>query len=178
MGAGQAAARCTGILMVPILALALACGPSREEVAAKKAAEAEAARNAAIQAAMEARKMPAIVDAELTEGPKGLRFKDEKVGTGKTAVKGGTVTVGFAGWCDGTLIDSSDDRGKPFSLVLGTGATIEGWDLGIEGMKEGGVRLLVIPPALGYGDKGYGALVGPGKTLVYRIQLLKAYDPL
>jgi FKBP-type peptidyl-prolyl cis-trans isomerase len=168
----------------PFLALAgtilllAACGPSQQELEAKKAAAEKARVEAAIQAAKEAGKPPVLTDKDvIVDGKDGLRYVDFKVGAGKEAVKGGTVTVAFTGWVDGTKIDSSEDRGKPFSFIIGSGSVIDGWNVGIEGMKEGGDRLLIIPPNLAYGEEGRPGFVGRNKTLWYRIKLLKAYDP-
>jgi FKBP-type peptidyl-prolyl cis-trans isomerase len=154
----------------------LACGPSEKE--SKALAKAKAAQEMKdLQAKIEASRKQPPIPAVLVSGPKGLKYADVKTGTGKEIVKGGTATVAFWGWVDGTLIDSSEDRGKPHSFLVGQGSVIEGWDLGVVGMKEGGVRLLVIPPNLAYGAEGRPGFVGRNKTLIYKIQLLKAYDP-
>jgi FKBP-type peptidyl-prolyl cis-trans isomerase FkpA len=103
---------------------------------------------------------------------------DVVVGTGAEASTGKTATMNYTGW----VYDSSktDQRGAqfdssigktPFSFVLGTGAVIAGWEQGVPGMKVGGVRRLVIPPALGYGDKRNG-VIPPNATLVFEIELL------
>ncbi len=170
--------RALSFLTLAGIALALACGPSQAELQAKKAAEEKAALDARVKAAQEASRPPVLTDKDVrVKGPKGLEYVDLKPGSGKSAVKGGTVTVNFTGWADGTKIDSSEDRGKAFSYILGSDAVIEGWNVGIEGMKEGGVRLLIIPPALAYGEAGRPGFVGQNKTLWYRIELVKAYDP-
>ena len=156
--------------------LSLACGPSEREMKAQ--AQAKAAREAAaLEARIEASRKQPPIPADLVTGPKGLKYADLKVGTGKEIVKGGTATVAFWGWVDGTLIDSSEDRGKPHSFLVGQGSVIEGWDLGVVGMREGGVRLLIIPPNLAYGDEGRAGFVGRSKTMIYKMELLKAYDP-
>lgn len=101
-----------------------------------------------------------------------LQSKDVVVGTGDTAVAGKKVTVHYTGiFTDGTKFDSSVDRGQPFEFVLGSGMVIKGWDLGVEGMKVGGKRILVIPPQLGYGAKDFGPIKG-GSTLIFQIELL------
>ena len=85
--------------------------------------------------------------------------------------------MNFIGWVDGVKIDSSDDRGKPASFIVGGDQVIEGWSLGVKGMREGGVRLLIIPPELAYGQEGRPGFVGRDKTLWYRLELIKAYEP-
>lgn len=103
----------------------------------------------------------------------GLQLQDVKIGTGTTAAAGNTVSVHYTGWLtDGTKFDSSLDRGTPFSFKLGAGMVIKGWDEGVAGMKIGGVRRLVIPPALGYGATGAGGVIPPNATLVFEVQLL------
>jgi FKBP-type peptidyl-prolyl cis-trans isomerase len=110
--------------------------------------------------------------SQMTETPSGLYYQDLVVGTGDAAVTGSTVTVHYTGWLhDGTKIDSSLDRGTPFTFPLGAGTVIAGWDLGVAGMKEGGKRKLVIPPNLGYGRNRYYDIPG-NSTLVFDIELL------
>ncbi|MBI5133887.1 MAG: FKBP-type peptidyl-prolyl cis-trans isomerase [Candidatus Taylorbacteria bacterium] len=102
----------------------------------------------------------------------GLEIYDLQPGTGAEAVAGKTVTAHYVGTlADGTKFDSSLDRGEPFSFTLGAGQVIQGWDLGIQGMKIGSVRRLVIAPELGYGDRAIGPIPA-GSTLVFEVQLL------
>lgn len=156
------------------LALACGCGPSSQEKAAQ-AKQDEAARVQAILKEMEARqKAPVLTGSEpVLLGPEGLKYLEEKVGTGKETAAGDTVTVQFIGWCEGRKLDSSEDRGKPHAFIVGQGSVLRGWDLGLVGMKEGGTRLLILPPELAYGHEGLGGAVGPDKTLLYRIELVK-----
>lgn len=110
--------------------------------------------------------------ATMTVTPSGLYLRDDTVGTGATATAGKQVTVQYTGWlASGTKFDSSLDRGQPFVFTLGAGMVIPGWDEGVQGMKVGGTRTLIIPPALGYGASGRGA-IPPNAILVFRIQLL------
>ncbi len=161
------------------LLLMAACGPGPKEIQANKVAAEKARLDAAIQKAQEAAKPPQLTEKDVVvQGEKGLKFVDFVAGTGKEAKTGGTATVNFTGWVDQVKIDSSDDRGKPTSFVIGGGQVIEGWSLGVKGMREGGVRLLIIPPELAYGQEGRAGFVGRNKTLWYRIELVKAYDPL
>lgn len=174
--------RCeTGMRAIPkvllaafLMGLLSNCGPSKQEAEAKKKAEAEAAYQARLQAIREAEKPPLLTDRDVrVKGEKGLEYVDLKVGSGREAMPGAVVTLEFIGWCDGVKIDSSLDRGQPYSYALGQGVVIPGWNLGIKGMKEGGVRLLIIPPELAYGKEGKPGFVGPDKTLWYRIELKK-----
>jgi FKBP-type peptidyl-prolyl cis-trans isomerase len=103
----------------------------------------------------------------------GLRLVDLAEGEGPAARSGDTVSVHYTGWLvDGTKFDSSVDRGQPFSFDLGRGRVIAGWDRGVQGMKIGGKRRLVIPPKLGYGKRGAGDVIPPNATLVFEIELL------
>jgi peptidylprolyl isomerase len=105
--------------------------------------------------------------------PTSLTFKDIKKGTGPKATAGQTVDVQYTGvlFKDGTKFDASWDRGgKPYSFALGQGMVIPGWDQGVAGMQKGGRRLLVIPPALAYGEQGSGP-IGPNEPLVFVVDL-------
>ncbi len=123
---------------------------------------------------------PAANMANAGQTPAGpqLKITDTKVGTGAVATPGHSVTVHYTGWlyvngAKGTKFDSSVDRGTPFTFALGAGQVIPGWDQGVAGMKVGGKRTLIIPPALGYGDNGAGGgLIPPGATLIFDVQLL------
>ena len=101
-----------------------------------------------------------------------MQSKDILVGTGDVAVAGKEVTVHYTGvFSDGKKFDSSLDRGVPFTFTLGSGMVIKGWDIGVEGMKVGGKRILVVPPELGYGANDYGPIPG-NSTLIFEIELL------
>ena len=102
-----------------------------------------------------------------------IEKQDLVVGSGTEAVSGKSVTVHYTGTLtDGTKFDSSLDRGEPFTFVLGAREVIQGWDLGVEGMKVGEKRKLTIPPDLAYGAAGAGNLIPPNATLVFEIELL------
>jgi FKBP-type peptidyl-prolyl cis-trans isomerase len=103
----------------------------------------------------------------------GLKYIDEKEGTGEEAKAGDKVEVHYTGWLkDGTKFDSSKDRGRPFSFQLGAGMVIKGWDEGVAGMKVGGKRTLIIPPELGYGARGAGGVIPPNAELKFEVDLL------
>src|SRR5919206_1293259 len=103
----------------------------------------------------------------------GLRYEDVSPGAGQAARSGDTVEVHYTGWLtDGTKFDSSHDRNRSFSFQLGAGQVIQGWDEGVAGMKVGGKRKLVIPPALGYGRRGAPPSIPPNATLVFDVELL------
>ncbi len=103
----------------------------------------------------------------------GLRITDIEVGSGPEAVAGQTVVVHYRGTLEnGKQFDASYDRGKPFTFPLGRGQVIKGWDEGVQGMKVGGKRKLVIPPELGYGTRGAGGVIPPNATLIFDVELL------
>ena len=107
----------------------------------------------------------------------GLRYLDHIVGTGEAAVAGKEVVVHYSGYlADGTKFDSSHDRGTPFVFVLDQGRVIKGWDEGVAGMKKGGKRTLIIPPDLGYGERGAGGVIPPNATLMFEVELLDIFD--
>ena len=102
----------------------------------------------------------------------GLSIPALEIGTGAEATPGAKVTVNYRGKLeDGKEFDSSYGRG-PFSFPLGAGQVIKGWDEGVSGMKEGGKRKLVIPPALGYGSRGAGGVIPPNATLIFEVELI------
>ena len=113
----------------------------------------------------------------------GLQYEDTRPGTGDTAQAGQQVTVHYTGWLHdpaaadgrGSKFDSSKDRGDPFEFELGAGMVIKGWDEGVQGMKIGGKRTLIIPPQLGYGVRGAGGVIPPNATLKFDVELLDAH---
>lgn len=103
----------------------------------------------------------------------GLYVEDVVVGEGARADSGDIVTVHYTGWLpSGRKFDSSRDSGDPFDVAIGYGRVVQGWDQGIVGMRVGGQRRLVIPPALGYGARGQGPIPG-NATLVFDVELLE-----
>lgn len=106
--------------------------------------------------------------------PKQLVTKDLETGTGPAAKAGDEVTVQYVGvgYDSKEEFDSSWSRGaEPFPFELGSGAVIPGWEQGIEGMKAGGRRELVIPPNLAYGPAGSPPVIGPNETLIFVVDL-------
>jgi len=113
----------------------------------------------------------------MTTTPSGLQYEDTQVGDGAEAKAGQDVTVHYTGWLyndgkQGAKFDSSVDRNDPFGFSLGAGMVIKGWDEGVAGMKIGGKRTLIIPPALGYGARGAGGVIPPNATLKFDVELL------
>ena len=107
----------------------------------------------------------------------GLQYEDTSEGSGAVAQAGAYVTVHYTGWLyeggvKGDKFDSSKDRNDPFNFPLGAGHVIRGWDEGLQGMKVGGTRTLIIPPELGYGARGAGGVIPPNATLMFEVKLL------
>ncbi|OYN94611.1 peptidylprolyl isomerase [Propionibacteriaceae bacterium ES.041] len=106
--------------------------------------------------------------------PADLQITDLSEGDGAEAKAGDTVHVHYVGvaYSTGEEFDSSWNRGAPLSFPLGGGRVISGWDQGIQGMKVGGRRQLVIPPDQAYGDRGAGGVIKPGETLIFVCDLV------
>ena len=116
---------------------------------------------------------PVDVKGEGAATPSGVRYWDVRLGSGGIAVRGHTVTVLYRAWVrHGKQFAGSDLEGKPSVFTLGASQVIPGWEDGIEGMKVGGKRQLVIPPGLAYGKQGAPPLVPPNATLVFDIELV------
>jgi len=104
----------------------------------------------------------------------GLQYVEIKVGQGRPAEAGDTVTVHYTGTLtNGKKFDSSLDSGKPFTFDLGRGEVIKGWDEGVAGMKEGGKRKLLVPAKLAYGDQARGNVIKANSDLVFEVELLQ-----
>jgi FKBP-type peptidyl-prolyl cis-trans isomerase len=105
--------------------------------------------------------------------PESSRIIDVKIGTGPPVKPGDTVTVHYTGTLtSGKVFDSSKGRGQPFTFVVGKGKVIRGWDVGLVGMRAGGVRRLIIPPELAYGDRGAPPAIPPKAALHFEVELL------
>lgn len=110
-------------------------------------------------------------DAVETES--GLMYVPVQEGTGPAVTLGATVQVHYTGlFTNGKKFDSSRDRGKPIEFVLGKGQVIKGWDIGINGMKKGEARQLLIPYPLAYGERGYPGAIPPKSTLIFDVELV------
>ena len=117
------------------------------------------------------------IDFPDTPPPTDLEVTDVTTGDGEEAVAGKTVKVHYVGVAHSTgeEFDASYTRGEPLSFRLGSGQVISGWDQGVQGMRVGGRRKLVIPPDLGYGDRGAGGAIKPGETLIFVVDLLEVH---
>ena len=110
------------------------------------------------------------------EPPKNLEITDVWEGEGAVAKAGDTVQVHYVGvaYSTGEEFDASWNRGEPLQFRLGVGQVIAGWDQGVQGMKVGGRRQLIIPPGLAYGERGAGRSIAPGETLIFVCDLISA----
>ncbi|MET0692926.1 MAG: FKBP-type peptidyl-prolyl cis-trans isomerase [Propionibacteriaceae bacterium] len=106
--------------------------------------------------------------------PSDLEITDITIGDGAEATAGSQVRVHYVGvtHSSGEEFDASYNRGAPLDFPLGAGRVIQGWDQGVQGMKVGGRRQLVIPPHLAYGDRGAGGVIKPGETLIFVVDLV------
>ncbi len=116
------------------------------------------------------------IDFPAGEPPASLEITDVWEGDGAVAKRGDMVHVHYVGvaFSTGEEFDASWNRGDPLAFRLGGGQVITGWDQGIEGMRVGGRRQLVIPPELAYGDRGAGRDIAPGETLIFVCDLVSA----
>ena len=119
---------------------------------------------------------PVKPEVDFPEGPPPAELEviDLTEGDGREAAAGQTAVVHYVGvaYSSGEEFDASWNRGQSFEFPLGGGQVIAGWDQGVVGMKVGGRRRLVIPPHLGYGDRGAGSVIPPGETLIFVVDLL------
>ena len=114
------------------------------------------------------------IDFPESPPPTDLEITEIVEGEGTEATAGATVRVHYVGVAHSTgeEFDASYDRGAPLEFRLGVGQVIQGWDTGVQGMKVGGRRRLVIPPHLAYGDRGAGGSIKPGETLIFVVDLI------
>ena len=115
-----------------------------------------------------------VVEPHAGPAPSDLVVEDLVIGSGEEAKSGATAIVHYVGVSasSGEEFDASWNRGQTFSFALGAGQVIAGWDRGVEGMRVGGRRRLVIPAHLGYGSRGAGGVIAPGETLIFVVDLV------
>jgi len=115
-----------------------------------------------------------VVEPHAGPAPSDLVVEDLVIGSGAEAKSGATAIVHYVGVSasSGEEFDASWNRGQTFSFALGAGQVIAGWDRGVEGMRVGGRRRLVIPAHLGYGSRGAGGVIAPGETLIFVVDLV------
>ncbi len=160
-----------------LAAPALAQKPAAKAAPAKPAATARPAATAAPAPTANAPAAAAQKESKMVKTESGLGVEDLVVGTGPSPETGQTCVMHYTGWlfvngAKGEKFDSSLDRGRPFEFPIGRGRVIKGWDEGVATMKVGGKRTLLIPPQLGYGDRGAGNVIPPGATLLFEVELL------
>lgn len=118
--------------------------------------------------------MDTTIRAQTNQNNTGVIIQDIKVGNGASITKGQTLKVHYIlSLKDGTLLQNSKDFGAPFEFVFGAGQVISGWEIGLEGMKVGGIRTITIPPEFGYGANQAGP-IPPNSTLVFSVELVEA----
>ncbi len=160
------------VLIIGALALLLlaGCGGGDSTTSSSSTGEESTAPK---QAEPGQKKTKPQVKAPSGAPPQELVVNDLEEGTGATAKSGDAVTVQYVGvnYKTGKEFDASWDRGEPFTFTLGAGEVIPGWDQGVEGMKVGGRRELIIPPELGYGTAGAPPAIPPNETLIFVIDL-------
>ena len=161
------------ILMVCAGLLVTGCGDSDSSDDSTASGDTTATTTEATTAEKPPQRKKPKVNPPKGAPPKQLVEKDLIPGTGAEAKSGDEVTVHYVGigYKTGIEFDSSWDRNEPFTFTLGGGEVIRGWDLGVEGMKVGGRRELIIPPDLAYGSQGNG-VIAPNATLVFVVDLL------
>lgn len=151
--------RAPSLIAVSCLVVSAACGGP--QTAEPQTAAASRPSSEAVNAEADVDPMPSVTKEDLV------------VGAGPEVKKGDHVTVHYTGsLTDGTVFDSSVERGTPFDFTAGVGQVITGWDLGVVGMKKGGKRKLTIPPHLAYGSRGVPPTIPPEATLLFEVEVL------
>lgn len=150
------------------------CGGSDDSSSSESSAPTST-ESSAPKSSPKAKKTAPKVTVPKGPPPKKLEIKEIEEGAGPEAKAGDEVSVQYAGvgYESGEEFDSSWSRGaEPFTFGLGAGQVIPGWDQGVEGMKVGGRRELIIPPELAYGEAGSPPAIGPNETLIFVIDLV------
>jgi peptidylprolyl isomerase len=163
-----------GLMLIFSLCVALAiagCGGSDDSSSTDGSTEASAAAASESTESMQTKPKVTVPNGA---PPKKLEEKELVEGTGAEAKSGDEVSVQYVGvdYKTGKEFDASWDRGEPFPFTLGAGEVIPGWDQGVDGMKVGGRRELIIPPELAYGAAGAPPAIAPNATLVFVVDLL------
>ena len=122
--------------------------------------------------------MPVVLEqSSLQTMDTGVRYVDKRVGDGATVVPGTCVSLHYVGKLeDGSVFDSSEERGVPFEFTVGAGQVVPGWEDGMVGMRVGGLRRIIIPPERGFGSEGHGD-IPPDATVTLEIELLEIVEP-
>jgi peptidylprolyl isomerase len=163
-------------MIVLCAALAVAgCGSSADSSTGSSESTTTTTESTSTEASGSEKTKPKVTVPTGAPPPK-LEVKELEEGSGAETKSGDKVTVQYVGvnYKNGKEFDSSWSRSEPFSFTLGGGEVIPGWDQGVEGMKVGGRRELIIPPELAYGETGAPPAIGPNETLVFVIDLLEA----
>lgn len=121
-------------------------------------------------------------DDAFRPGPGGMRIKDLQVGQGMAAEPGLVATIHFIGWLDedgarGAEIYNSRSEGRPVSFVIGTDGVMPGWNAGVVGMRPGGARMLLLPPAMAYGEREVEGVIPANAPMMFRIELIGLRKP-
>lgn len=162
MGEGNTTPTETSSSAVPLVSPTASCGSGADSTVASRGAPDA---------------FQAYASAQFTKTADGLQYADVVPGTGPAVANGQCITVQYTGWlADGTKFDSSRDRDGGFQLIAGSGGqVIVGWQEGIPGIKVGGKRRLIIPPALGYGASGQPPTIPANATLIFDIEVLRIH---
>jgi peptidylprolyl isomerase len=153
------------ICIVALGLLILGCRPSSQTETKKTGASAPSSASAGT--------MDKSAKGDTVTTASGLKYIDIKVGNGAIPATGQNISVHCTGWLtNGQKFYSTKDDNQPLDFVLGIGKVIKGWDEGLASMKVGGMRKLIIPPQLAYGDRGRGSTIPPGSTLIFDVELL------